>query len=407
MKQKEAFKILKQGENVFITGAAGSGKTFLVNKFIKWAKGEGRAVAVTASTGIASTHIDGITVHSWSGIQLKTALSDKDIVKMMKKDYLREHIIHNDILVIDEISMLHSNQLDLINKVCRYFRKNVRPFGGLQVILCGDFFQLQPVRGMGYKSFAVNSHAWPELDLQICYLSDQYRHQDTRFLKILKNIRSQSYTSADIALLQSRVGAKLKGKIKPVKIYTHNIDVDSLNSRELAKIDKKPKIYQMNSNGLEHLVKTLKKNCLAPENLILKKGAVVMFVKNNFSENYINGTMGRVEDFDDDDFPIVQTVNGKTIHVKPVSWTIDEHDKVVAEIMQIPLRLAWAITVHKSQGMSLDLTEIDLSKSFEYGMGYVALSRVRSLEGMRLIGFNQKSLEVDPKVIQLDKNFSR
>jgi len=132
-----------------------------------------------------------------------------------------------------------------------------------------------------------------------------------------------------------------------------------------------------------------------------------MFVKNNFSENYINGTMGRVEDFDDDDFPIVQTVNGKTIHVKPVSWTIDEHDKVVAEIMQIPLRLAWAITVHKSQGMSLDLTEIDLSKSFEYGMGYVALSRVRSLEGMRLIGFNQKSLEVDPKVIQLDKNFSR
>ncbi|MDP2684292.1 MAG: PIF1 family DEAD/DEAH box helicase [bacterium] len=407
MKQKEALKILKDGKNVFITGAAGSGKTFLVNKFIKWAKGEGKTVAVTASTGIASTHINGITVHSWSGIQLKTTLSDKDIVKMMKKDYLREHIIHNDILVIDEISMLHANQLDLINKVCKYFRQDVRPFGGLQVILSGDFFQLQPVRGMGFKSFVVNSHAWPELNLDICYLSEQYRHQDTKFLKLLKNIRSQSCTTADMALLQSRIGAKLKSKIKPVKIYTHNIDVDSLNALELGEIKQKPKIFQMKSEGLEHLVKTLKKNCLAPEDLILKKGAVVMFVKNNFNENYINGTMGEVIDFDDEDgFPIVKTVEGKTITVKPVSWTIDEHDEVVAEIMQIPLRLAWAITVHKSQGMSLDLTEIDLSKSFEYGMGYVALSRVRSLEGLSLVGFNQKALQVDPKVTELDKDFS-
>ncbi len=407
MKQKDALKILKEGKNVFITGAAGSGKTFLLNKFIKWAKREGKGVAVTASTGIASTHINGITVHSWSGIQLKTTLTDKDITKMMKKDYLREHIIHNDILVIDEISMLHANQLDLINKVCKYFRQDVRPFGGLQVVLCGDFFQLQPVRGMGFRSFVVNSHAWPELNPKICYLSEQYRHQDTAFLKLLKNIRSQSYTKEDLDLLKSRVGAKLKSRIKPVKIYTHNIDVDSLNSIELGEIKQKPKIFRMHSAGLKHLTETLKKNCLAPEELVLKKGAVVMFVKNNFKENYINGTMGEVIDFDEEDgWPIVTTIEGKTIIVSPVSWTIDEHDEVVAEIMQIPLRLAWAITVHKSQGMSLDLTEIDLSKSFEYGMGYVALSRVRTLEGLSLVGFNQNALQVDPQVTELDKQFS-
>ncbi|XOU93897.1 MAG: PIF1 family DEAD/DEAH box helicase [Candidatus Kerfeldbacteria bacterium] len=407
MKQKEALEALKDGGNAFITGAAGSGKTFLLNKFIKWAKSEGKAVAVTASTGIASTHIGGKTIHSWSGIQLKTTLTDGEISKMMKKDYLRQHIKNNDILIIDEISMLHANQFDLINKVCKYFRQDVRPFGGLQVILSGDFFQLQPVRGMGFRSFVVNSHAWPELDPEICYLTEQHRHQDKKFLTLLKNIRSQTCTPADLTLLQSRVGAKLKSRIKPIKIYTHNTDVDSLNSMELAKINRKPKIYQMKSNGIENLVQTLKKNCLAPEDLILKRGAAVMFVKNNFKEEYINGTMGEVIDFDDEDnYPIVKTVEGKTIKVKPVSWTIDEQDDVLAEIAQVPLRLAWAITVHKSQGMSLDLTEIDLSKTFEYGMGYVALSRVRSLNGLSLIGYNEKSLQVDPQVTELDKKFS-
>ncbi len=406
MKQKEALEALKDGGNAFVTGAAGSGKTFLLNKFIKWAKKEGKAVAITASTGIASTHINGITVHSWSGIQLKTTLTDREITKMMKRDYLREHIKNNDILIIDEISMLHANQFDLIDKVCKYFRQDVRPFGGLQVILSGDFFQLQPVRGMGFKSFVVNSHIWPQLDPEICYLTDQHRHQNSEFLNLLKNIRSQKCTPADIRLLQSRVGAKLKGNIKPVKIYTHNIDVDSLNALELAKIGGMPQRYQMKSKGKERLVETLKKNCLAPEDLVLKKGAVVMFVKNNFKEDYINGTMGEVIDFDDDNYPIVRTVGGKIITAKPVTWTIDEQDEVLAEIAQVPLRLAWAITVHKSQGMSLDLTEIDLSKTFEYGMGYVALSRVRSLEGLSLIGFNQKALEVDPQVTELDKKFS-
>ena len=407
MKQKEALQVLKDGGNAFVTGAAGSGKTFLLNKFIKWAKKEGKAVAITASTGIASTHIGGITIHSWSGIQLKTTLTDSEISKMMKKDYLRQHIKNNDILIIDEISMLHANQFDLIDKVCKYFRQDVRPFGGLQVILSGDFFQLQPVRGMGFRSFVVNSHAWPQLDPEICYLTEQHRHQKSEFLKLLKNIRSQKCTSADLGLLQDRIGAKLKGRIKPIKIFTHNVDVDHLNSMELGEIKRDPKVFRMKSNGVDKLVETLKKNCLAPEDLVLKRGAAVMFVKNNFKEEYINGTMGQVIDFDDEDgFPIVKTVEGKTIKVKPVTWTIDEQDDILAEIAQVPLRLAWAITVHKSQGMSLDLTEIDLSKTFEYGMGYVALSRVRSLEGLSLIGFNEKALQVDPQVAELDKKFS-
>lgn len=406
MKQKDAIKILKKGHNAFITGAAGSGKTFLAEKFITWARGKGKVVAVTASTGIAATHLNGTTVHSWSGIKIHKTLTDKEIKKMMEKDYLREHIRHSDILVIDEISMLHSFQLDLINKVCKKFRQDIRPFGGLQVVLSGDFFQLPPVKGSGYGSYVVNAPAWAELDLQICYLTDQYRHQDTKFITLLNNIRQAACTPDDIALLQSKVNAKLKSKIKPVKIYTHKLDVDSLNTIELSKIDKEPYRYRTRTKGLAHLVKQLQANCLAPEELVLKKGAVVMFVKNNFNEGYINGTMGIVEEFDDDEYPVVKTVGGKMINVRPASWTIEEHDEKLAEIKQLPLRLAWAITVHKSQGMSLDLTEIDLSKSFEYGMGYVALSRVRSLDGLRLLGFNTMALRVDPKVTKLDKGFS-
>lgn len=409
MKQKDAIKILKTGKNVFITGAAGSGKTFLVNKYIGWAKKNGKNVAVTASTGIAATHLNGTTVHSWSGIKVHKTLSDSEIGKMMQIDYLRRHIIHCDILVIDEISMLHSFQLDLINKVCKKFRKNIRPFGGIQVVLSGDFFQLPPVvRGgdePGHKSFVVNSDSWKEMDLQICYLTEQYRHQDTGFLNLLNNIREHSCTTDDIELLKSRIDAKIKGTIKPVKIYTHKIDVDSINAKELSKIDEKPITHWMRSKGLAHLERQLQNNCLAPEELILKKGAIVMFVKNNFNEGYINGTMGAVKGFDDDNFPIVKTVEGKTIYVRPASWTIEENEEVLAEITQLPLRLAWAITVHKSQGMSLDLTEVDLSKSFEFGMGYVALSRVRSLDGLRLIGFNKMALRVDPNVIKLNKTF--
>ncbi|MEA3292984.1 MAG: helicase, partial [Patescibacteria group bacterium] len=150
----------------------------------------------------------------------------------------------------------------------------------------------------------------------------------------------------------------------------------------------------------------LKKSCLASEKLKLKKGAIVMFVKNNFNGGYVNGTFGKIIDFNDDDYPVVETISKNKIIATPSSWVIkDNKDNIIASIRQFPLRLAWAITVHKSQGMSLDVAEIDLSKSFERGMGYVALSRVRTLDGIRLMGINQLSLKVDQVVVEKDKEF--
>jgi hypothetical protein len=191
------------------------------------------------------------------------------------------------------------------------------------------------------------------------------------------------------------------------KLYTHNLDVDTINDKELEKISAEEFVYQMESKYTKTITETLKKGCLAPELLVLKKGAKVMFVKNNFEEGYINGTQGEVIGFNEYELPIVRTLSGKKIIVEPVSWRIEEDGEIKAEIRQIPLRLAWAITVHKSQGMTLDTAEIDLSKSFIEGMGYVALSRLKSLDGLKLIGINEIALRVNISVLASDKDFKQ
>lgn len=406
MTQQEALDILKLGHNVFLTGPAGSGKTFLLNKYIEHLKDKKVKVGITASTGIAATHINGRTIHSWSGFGIKDKLSDKDIGKLLNNPFFAKRISAAKVLIIDEISMLHAHQLDLVNRICKKIRNNYLPFGGLQVVLCGDFFQLSPVEKSGKKPHFVNeSKAWLEMDIKVCYLGKcQHRHKDKNFIKLLNEIRKNNVSVSSKKLLLERLYRSINTPIKPVKLYTHNTDVDAINSFELKKIKAKERVYKMTSDGPKNLVDSLKKGCLAPERLTVKKRAVVMFVKNNFNRGYINGTLGKIVRFDKEDgYPIVKVVSGKKITAYPESWEIEEDEKVKAWISQVPLRLAWAITVHKSQGMTLDIAEIDLSKSFNYGMGYVALSRVKSFNGIKLIGVNRLALQVNEEVIELDE----
>ena len=321
---------------------------------------------------------------------------------LRKKHYLRHRIKKAEVLIIDEISMLSAHQLDMVDQICREFRKNDLPFGDLQVVLSGDFFQLPPIQKNGYKpKFAYDSEVWHDMNIKICYLTKPHRQHDAEFLQILNEIRANQVTQKSMQLLDGRMNRSIKKKA--TKLYTHNVDVDAINGAELAKIKTKPQSYSMNSSGLDVLVEVLKKHCRTHENLVLKKGAMVMFVKNNFDKGYVNGTLGEIIGFDADNFPIVKTYDGQKITAKPATWAIEENDDVKAQITQIPLRLAWAITVHKSQGMSLDAAEIDLTKSFEHGMGYVALSRVKSLKGIQLLGVNEMSLSVDPAIIELDE----
>lgn len=408
MTQDETLSLLKTGKNVFLTGPAGSGKTYVLNRYIEYLEKNKVPVAVTASTGIAATHMGGRTIHSWSGVGVKKYFTKKDTYKLLNNHKVRERVEHAKVLIIDEISMLEARVLDLIDTACRLLRSNNHPFGGLQVVFCGDFFQLPPVHKNGEPKpgFAYTSAAWKKADPVTCYLQKQYRQQDARFLELLNTIRAGSAGDEVGKILMERHLKNVEGFPKPTRLRTHNADANAINEFELQKIDAPEHKYQMVSRGDPELVAELKDACLAPEELVLKKGAVVMFVKNNFDKGYVNGTLGTVVDFDKDtDYPIIEIKDSRVL-AEPEQWSIeDDDDQVLAAIMQVPLRLAWAITVHKSQGMSLDCAEIDLSKAFLEGMGYVALSRVRTLSGIKLVGLNELALQVNAEIIESDVFF--
>lgn len=405
MTQEEALNVMKMGYNVFLTGPPGSGKTFLLNKYIDYLKKNDTSVAVTASTGVAATHMNGITLHSWSGLGIKETLTKSEIRKLMKKSYLKKHYKNTKVLVIDEISMLTAAQFDAVDNACRQFKASFQPFGGMQVVCSGDLFQLPPINRNGTAKFVLESQVWKGMDMKVCYLEEQYRHKDKNLFALLNHIRNNNMEKSKEILMASPQKENFLGT--PTKIYTHNVDVDAVNSIELEKIVGKEFVYHMTASGKSEVVTALKKSCLAPEYLVLKKGARVMFLKNNFEVGYVNGTQGNVVNFDIDGLPVVETVSGKKITATLASWTVDEDEKIVARVNQLPLRLAWAITVHKSQGMNLDTAEIDLSQCFVEGMGYVALSRLRSLAGLKLIAINDIAFCVNERAFNEDKQLRK
>ena len=411
MKQETALKLMKAGENVFLTGSAGAGKTYTLNQYINYLKARKVPVAITASTGIAATHMNGMTIHTWAGIGIKDLLTDDDLKRMKERKYLKEHLENAQVLIIDEISMLHAKQLNLVNQVLKYFKESDDAFGGIQVIAAGDFFQLPPVGRNGEKNrdkFCFMSDAWVEAKFRVCYLTEQHRQDDSVLNDILNAIRSQNIQQQHIQALHNTRDQDIGETF--TRLYTHNMDVDSINFQHLNAIEGTGHQFVAVTDGNEKLIETLKSSVRAPEELSLKKHAKVMFVKNNFDMGYINGSMGEVIGFEEDDelgmLPKVKMTDGTTLLVAPETWSVDnEGGKAIASLQQVPLRLAWAITIHKSQGMTLEAAEINLSHTFEKGQGYVALSRLKSINGLRLLGFNEQALELDSLAIKADRRF--
>ncbi|WP_343594504.1 AAA family ATPase [Acinetobacter sp.] len=411
MKQETALNLLKAGENVFLTGSAGAGKTYTLNQYIQYLKARKVSVAITASTGIAATHMNGMTIHTWAGIGIKDYLSDDDLKRMKERKYLKEHLENTQVLIIDEISMLHAKQLNLVNQVLKYFKESDEAFGGIQVIVAGDFFQLPPVGRNGELNrdkFCFMSQAWVEAKFRVCYLTEQHRQDDEILNQILNAIRAQNiqpeHTQALLESAKQDIGETF------TRLYTHNLDVDSLNFKHLNAIAGDCHQFTAVLDGNDKLIETLKSSVRAPEELTLKKHAKVMFVKNNFDMGYINGSLGEIIGFEEDDtygiLPKVKLNDGSTLVVEPETWSVEnDAGKVIASFQQIPLRLAWAITIHKSQGMTLEAAEINLSHTFENGQGYVALSRLKSLTGLRLLGFNDQALQLDRLAVKADRRF--
>lgn len=423
MKQTTALDILKTGQNVFLTGQAGAGKTYVLNQYIHYLRVRGVPVAVTASTGIASTHMNGMTIHAWSGMGIKDRFEELDYKKLLARTNIVERLKATKVLIIDEISMLHARQVDLLDEILRTVRQDNCAFGGVQVVFSGDFFQLPPVGNKGdskREKFAFMAKAWLDAKLQICYLTEQHRqtdqnensHHGVSLNAILNQIRLQEVEHSAVETLLATKTQDI-GKTY-TRLYTHNADVDIINQAELAKLSGETHSFDCQTYGDKLLIDTLKKNVKAGETLTLTVGAKVMFIKNNANLDVFNGTMGEVVGFhgqslDDgkaffQKLPIVRLNSGRTVIAEPDVWEVEDgQGEILASLTQIPLCLAWAITVHKSQGMTLDSAEIDLTHTFETGQGYVALSRLRSLDGLRLLGMNHQSLLLDEWVFHVNR----
>lgn len=405
MDQGLAIEILLSGESALLTGPAGTGKTFVLNQFIALAKYEGKHVSITATTGLAATHLGGTTIHAWSGMGVRDDIPDGFADHVSKSR--REIIEKTDVLIIDEISMLHDFRLDMVDEICRLVRRKDEPFGGIQVVMSGDFYQLPPVnrgdsRGGG---FVVNSNVWKEIDPVILYLTNQYRQNEgDKLLEILTSMRENDIRRHHAEALLNRVDEMLPEDLELTELHTTNIDVDRVNEGHLAQLEGDELIYQQHTTGSANYVENLQRSVLAPAVLTLKQGALVMTVKNDPSRRFANGSIGKVVDFEPGtEYPVVEFLNGKVVTIMPDTWELRDGDKKRASISQVPLRLAWAITVHKSQGMTLDAARIDLRKAFVPGMGYVALSRVKSLDNLYLSGINRIALQMSEDAHLIDE----
>lgn len=404
MKQKTALDILKSGKNVFITGSAGTGKTYLLNLYTQYLKERRVYPTIVAPTGIAASHLGGQTIHSFFALGIRDSIDEGYVDFLLDKKYLQTRFSKLKLLIIDEVSMISPEIFSSMDLILRGFKGTDAPFGGVQVIISGDFFQLPPVSKVAKdKRFAWQSESWRALDLHTCYLEEKFRQDDDKLIQILDDIRAGTISANSETLLASRHEKELT-LATPTKLYTHNMDVDRINLEELNKLDGEAKHFVCEHKGSQKNIEKIFKSSLVLEELVLKKGAVVIFIKNNSEEGYVNGTTGIVQSFSPiDKMPIVITTGGKKIKLDLEDWSLEnDSGKVTATISQVPLRLAWAITIHKSQGMTLDAAEIDLSKTFETGQGYVALSRIRNIEGLRLMGLNDMALRVDPLILHVD-----
>lgn len=409
MDQGIALQILKAGKNTFITGSAGTGKSYLINTYIQYLKERAVPVAITASTGIAATHVGGQTIHSWSGIGIRETITNDDLNKISKNKQTVSRLRTVRVLIIDEVSMLSGHVLNGVSEILKHFKKSNEPFGGIQVILSGDFYQLPPVSKKALPSrekFAFMAPIWVQAKFCICYLTKQYRQGMDTLTYLLGEIRTQDVSEDSLNHIREKLAEDNQNE-SAIKLYTHNADVDSINLLKLKQNPNTPRTFYAETKGQGKMIESLKQAVLTEAELVLKQDARVMFVKNNPDKGYFNGSLGSISGFDKEEgHPYVALDSGSTILASPEDWTVnDENNNVLASFRQVPLRLAWAITVHKSQGMTLDYAEIDLSKTFEAGQGYVALSRLRSWEGLTLLGINQYSLALDALAVKADRRF--
>ena len=423
--QRAAVEAVLRGESAFITGPGGTGKSFILDILYREFKAAGKTIMITAMTGCAALLIGphAKTLHSWAGIGLgRDTLSN--IVQSIHKNGRKKKNWKTDCLVIDEVSMMTPHLLGLLDDVGKSVRKcYTKPFGGLQVVFVGDFYQLPPVCKGGEKmSFAFESPVWKKVVEKTYVLSEIQRQKDPVFQKVLGEARIGELSAESYQILSERKGLAWKGKaIRPTMLFTRNDDINTINRSYLEKLGGEEVIFTatteappgMSPVDVGYQVQRLDKDAPYEPILSLKVGAQVMLLAQLYDEReddkgksykspiggLVNGSRGVVTEFTaHGGNPVVKFVNGRTVIVRENEWSSDDTESAVKR-KQIPLRLAYALTIHKAQGASLDSALIDVgSATFEYGQAYVALSRVRSLEALYVHDIERAAFRVHPAV---------
>jgi len=418
--QQEIFESFKEGENIFMTGPGGSGKTFIIKEMYKWCIENNKKIQVCALTGCACVllQVKAKTIHSWAGIGLANGEIINIIKRVIKNIYKKKNWLEVDILIIDEVSMMSYKLLSILDGISKMIRKNNKPFGGIQIIFSGDFYQLPPVGNINdieSTKFCFENPLWEDIFDKEFYLDKIFRQTDDMYINILNEIREGRLTKLGFTKLQERlIKTKEYNEIKPTKLLPRRFDVNLINNNEMKNLSNDENIFILTSfNNIEKKKKNtisdsqinleldiLKKSIMVDEKLILKKGAQVMCIINiDTQSNYpiINGSCGIIVDFDRDNLPIVQFKNGCIRTIGYHIWESEEIEGI--GIKQIPLIPAWAISIHRAQGSTLDNAEINIGSGiFECGQTYVALSRVKDIEGLYLTSFDPKKIKINKKV---------
>ena len=461
--------VLSQGESVFFTGPAGTGKSFLLRKIIEGLKikylGDTHGcIAVTASTGLAAFSLGGTTLHSFAGIGLGKGPPEELIKNILKERLKLKRWTEVKVLIIDEISMIDSVLFDKIDTIARAVREIDLPFGGIQLVITGDFFQLPPVlQGVddGSPRFCFEAKVWKTTIRHTIILTQIYRQIDPVFAGMLNEVREGLLTPTTIGAfrrLSRPLGSRADNQPDAAELYPRRREADVANIKRLQKIKSAAYKYLANDGDTdEDTRKMYLSNCMAPEALELKRGAQVMLIK-NIDGSLVNGSQGRIIGFADREtflhgqwhekthdkerglhrcttialdgtpkydlqlYPVVQfQLADSSMRIElcaPVVWTLERWVpdpwsdngwavEIVATRTQVPLILAWALSIHKAQGQTLELVKVDLDRVFEKGQAYVALSRAKSIDGLQVLNFSPNKVIAHPKVKAFYASLSR
>jgi len=408
--QKNGWFILqKKNTNCFLTGHAGTGKTHLLKQWLSKHSYK-RGVKVMASTGMAAVAIGGRTFHSFFGLGIGKG-KDEEIVDHTCKNGRKVQLIkETDCIIVDEISMLSGRLINIANIICQHIRGNPSPWGGIKVITCGDFGQLPPISDDGSPTidWAFKSETWKSSDMKTIFLDDPVRTEDVEFLNILDKVRVGHVDLSVAKFLKNHILDPSEiDSFEGTRIYSTRAKVDEFNRRKLDELPSEEVTFQTSYTGNEQYFETLKNSLPIPDLLVLKKDALVMLRVNDMDGKFINGTLARViicHKFQHYlELENILTHERFIVYKHTFEWQNDT-GKVVAEARNFPVTLAWACTIHKSQGASISRLLVDMGYLWEYGQAYVALSRSSDPTNLKIINPNVDGIKACPEVIEFYEN---